>query len=651
MAAGIPVEFPPYVLRPADNLPDIDRDGLPNLAELVIGTNPLAYDSDRDAVGDGAELRSGGDPLDGLPARTGVLSSADTPGTAVDVCAINNVAILADSDAGVAVFNVFNALEPVRIAQVDTPGNCVAVACSGSLIAAADADAGLAIIDISDPPAARIVRQLAPVLLGGGRVDTVATAADLGFVGTSLGHVLAVELATGAVLQRLSFPGAVRDLAVEGTTLYVFEGNRVHAIPFGTGIMRSVGSPVVILEWVDFIANRQRIFAGGERVYVGTGSGYATVDVSDPMDLRVLGSATSQQFGWAQVVPNGAGLGLGAVSVNRSFDGDVYVNELSNPGQTGFLTLHETPGSAMALAIFNGLAYVADREAGLTVVNYQAADVGGVAPTIAITSSLGESTEVTAGAFVVLQARVADDSRQVRHVEFQVNGERIAVDGNFPFEIVYRVPRSMVSSNLTFSATVFDTGGNSATGAGGSVRVLPDVEAPIVSIDRPAELQRFGQFDDVAIGITAEDNSGIQEIRWEFNGAPYPMRRVTQLDWIFEGDMPYGTNSLVAIAVDHAGLVTRSQERRIVVEPRAVSREVSVWTRESTGVLDHAISREVSIWVRDGSSPFDHAISRELSVDVWAAGDGLGPSGVGVEPRDRPDPLVRRIGRNDGDPR
>ena len=43
-------------------------------------------DSDDDGVLDGAEVRQGTDPLDNRPARTGVIRSLDTPGTALDVC-------------------------------------------------------------------------------------------------------------------------------------------------------------------------------------------------------------------------------------------------------------------------------------------------------------------------------------------------------------------------------------------------------------------------------------------------------------------------------------------------------------------------------------------------------------------------------------
>lgn len=71
---------------------DSDGDGLPDDIEFVIGTIPNDPDSDDDGLPDGAEVAQGTNPLDGLVAETGLLSSVDTPGSAVDVCALNDVA-------------------------------------------------------------------------------------------------------------------------------------------------------------------------------------------------------------------------------------------------------------------------------------------------------------------------------------------------------------------------------------------------------------------------------------------------------------------------------------------------------------------------------------------------------------------------------
>ena len=66
------------------------------------------------------------------------------------------MAAVACSGAGVLVFNVFNGMNPVIIAQVNTPGNATAISCSDNLIAVADGTAGLAIIETPNPENLRV---------------------------------------------------------------------------------------------------------------------------------------------------------------------------------------------------------------------------------------------------------------------------------------------------------------------------------------------------------------------------------------------------------------------------------------------------------------------------------------------------------------
>jgi hypothetical protein len=107
-----------------------------------------------------------------------------------------------------------------------------------------------------------------------------------------------------------------------------------------------------------------------------------------------------------------------------------------------------------------------------------------------------------------LRAAVKDDV-QVRNVEFLVGGKRIVVDGNFPFETVYRIPTNATGSNLIFSANIFDTGGNATSVTNSLVNVLPDTQPPTVLIDSPANGQRFTLGDTVDVAVAALDNSGI----------------------------------------------------------------------------------------------------------------------------------------------
>ena len=234
--AGQTLQLPPIVLKRPTS-PDSDGDGLHDDGEFVIGTSPSNPDTDEDGILDGAEVRQGTNPLDGRPVRTGIIASVDTPGTAVDICALNDIVAVADSEAGVSVITTGNGTNPIIIAQVDTPGTAQAVACAGDLIAVADGTAGLAIIDISDPPAARITHQIDL----GGVAQALTSAANVAYVGTSTGQLVVVDLIGGVVLEQALVAGAIHDVAIEGDTLFVLLDRQLLSYDLAQGFFELLG--------------------------------------------------------------------------------------------------------------------------------------------------------------------------------------------------------------------------------------------------------------------------------------------------------------------------------------------------------------------------------------------------------------------------
>ncbi|HMO66287.1 MAG TPA: Ig-like domain-containing protein, partial [Verrucomicrobiota bacterium] len=145
----------PAVIMRRDRSPDTDGDGLRDTAEMIVGTNPDNPDTDGDGISDGAEIRNGTNPLDGLPAATGVIASARTPGVAVDVAAHSGYGVVALAQAGVAIFNLETGFPPTLLALVDTPGNARSVALvtrpnsrDDLRVLVADGPAGLAVVDL-----------------------------------------------------------------------------------------------------------------------------------------------------------------------------------------------------------------------------------------------------------------------------------------------------------------------------------------------------------------------------------------------------------------------------------------------------------------------------------------------------------------------
>lgn len=629
-ANGSSYVIPAILLAPDSAATDEDADGLSDGAEWVIGTNPRAADSDADGIPDGTEIDQGTNPLDNLPAATGIIASADTPGIAVDVTAINERAFLADGEAGVAILDVSNSQSPLRIAQVDTPGTARAVASAGGALAVADGAAGVAIIEATSNRDFRLTRQISAGGLGGGEVLAVAASADLAFAGTTLGQVAVIELTTGDVLQRKDLGGKIEDLAIEGTTLYAWANGKLFVIPFASGLLDLRGS-VPIPGSVNAAQGRGRLFVGDDRAYAVHTRGVHVLEVANPDAPVLIQANDSVQQGWKHFAPNGSGRALAVLGLNAALsnDDDLSLYDATTPviGDAQFITRFATPGIARAVALYNGLAYVADHANGLQVVNYLPYDNLGQPPQVELL--LSETNEVTAGGLVILRARVRDDV-QVRQVRFLLDGDTLVLDGTFPFEHVYRVPTNRVGQSLVFAAVATDTGGNQSRATQSIANVTADTAPPAVTIDSPTQATSFNLFDNVLVRVSAADASGIAELWVELNGARVASQRLSFGEFLFDVPRLIGGHFLQAVAIDNVGLRATSARLPFAVYAEAISREFGVYVGEPANLLGEGISREWSVYVAEADRLGQEAISRELSVFTWEP-ERFGTEGISRE--------------------
>ncbi len=480
-ASGVPTELPGPLLVPVDDAePDADGDGLPDVAEAVLGTDPRNPDSDGDGIADGAEIQQGTNPLDNRPAATGVIANATTDGNAVDVSALNDLAVVANANGSVTVFNV-SGVNPVRVAQVPTPGPALRVANAGNFVAVACGDAGLVILDLTDLATAHIGHTV-PL---GSAVKAVTVAGNIAFAGCDNGRIAAVDLATGTVLATLNTGlGPILDFALAGDYLYALTTSELRALPLDGKGLRIVGSTSLF--------GGLRIVAGGGLAYVAYPRGVYLLSLANPAAPAFLLQNPTPNAGWQQMVPSGSGPGLACVGMG--FDqkpDDVNLYDLGRDGRSQtFQTTFATPGIANAISIHNGLAYVADGTAGLEVINYLAYDNLRRPPTISLSASFSitdDTALVEEGKLARLTAEVTDDV-QVRNVEFYVDGVKVSTDGNFPFEHRFILPtRSATKTTFTVRAKAIDTGGNAAWSGLITVTLTEDVTPPELVQVLPAD--------------------------------------------------------------------------------------------------------------------------------------------------------------------
>ncbi len=457
---------------------DTDGDGIPDVGELALGTNPNKTDSDGDGINDAAELQQGLDPLGGQAFPTGIISSLPLFGEAKNVVVAGandktQTAYVATGSYGLAVVNASQFNNPIILGQLNLAGDATDVAVDANLKIAAVAtnNGGLQLVDVSDP--------MLPVLkktinINASQVEVVDGIA-YATVGTSL---RAVDLLSGEQIQQVTLPGSgtVTGLARDGSYLYGFISGP--DIFFTVDISNSAAPTLKGQLTVSIASTDVGVFAGNGVAYLA-GSGMRTINISNPANPTLI-SDSDLFFTARNIALNGSGLALIA-----SESQGIGVYDITDPQNTNNVVFSvDTPGFTYGVALASGIAYVADGTGGLQVINYLPFDNKGVAPTVTITSSVVDldpnqtGIQITEGGSISIQANVTDDV-QVRNVELLVNGQVVSNDVSFPFDL-----QAIALSNdpnapvVNVQARVTDTGGNTSLSNILTFDLVPDTIAP-----------------------------------------------------------------------------------------------------------------------------------------------------------------------------
>ncbi len=491
--SGQGFSLPEFKLQPTTS-PDSDGDGLSDLAEFILGTNPNNPDTDGDGVRDGAEIQQGLDPLSGRAAATGVIASLPLPGEAKEVVLEGSIldsqqqtAYLALGSRGLGIVNASQFQEPIILGQLDLPGDATDVAVDSNLrIAAVAANAGgLHLVNVADPMQPALLQT---INLNARQVEVIGGVAYV----AAGGDLWSFDLASRALLQQLSLGGApLTGLAGEGLFLYTMDSSRVlRAIDLRDGAMTPRGA-------LTMPAGGGKLFVGNGIAYVaaddGFNGGFATADVSNPDSLALISGVDANNIAGRSVVANGSGLAIAVGRPGGGFGVPVLdVVNIADPSNTGvFLTRFNLSAPPFSLAIGSGIAFVADGSSGLQVVNYRSFDNQGIPPTITLSNSFAMTSPTNGvaeeGKLVLVSARTTDDV-QVRHVEILVDGVKVFTDVSFPFEHRFIAPPlSATKSNFTVRARAIDTGGNFAWSDEITVALTPDATPPRVLRTLPAQ--------------------------------------------------------------------------------------------------------------------------------------------------------------------
>lgn len=472
--------------------PDADSDGLCDIAELAVGTDPANPDSDGDGVADGWEVQRGENPLDGFPATTGPAGGTDTAGSAVHVAIRGDVALVADSAAGVAVFDITPGGTPSLFTQVETPGTAQGVAIEGGLAAVADGSQGVAILDISNPAATRLVRQ---VSLEGATAMAVGLMDGFAYVAAGNRGVYVVDTASGAIAAHINGLGTVGDVVIENDILYVLTSTHLRTFLSAVLGLDALGSIEVPGELAT--ASIRRMTVCGGIAYIGGSSGHRTIDVSRPEAPAMLASPAELQAAVHFLAHDGSRT-LAAISSGDGFQRRIDLYDTSNrQSATNFVVAFDMPGDERAMVWHRGRLLVAADTAGLQVLNPLPPDLARRAPELSVASWATDvdparaGTQVTPGTIVRPRFTVTDD-RQTARVELLLNGRVADTATGCPFSVAtVMASETPGSTRATLRLRAYDVAGNRSetpefevelvAGAPGValVRSAPEAEAPV----------------------------------------------------------------------------------------------------------------------------------------------------------------------------
>lgn len=249
------------------------------------------------------------------------------------------------------------------------------------------------------------------------------------------------------------------------------------------------------------VVGRKRLFVGGGIAYVVDRRGYKTVDVRNPSQPTVLAADQTAQFGWKNIVTNGSGTGVAAVSPNSTRDGahHVSVYDVSDPAQNQqFLAEFSTPGRATSVSIYNAIAYVADGDAGLLAVRYLEPDTGTNAPSVTASTNFADG-RAEEGQWMRFTSEVSDDV-EVRNVQLFIDDALVGTDGNFPFELRFLTPL-IADGSPTFTAQMraTDTAGNVTDSELLTITLTEDATPPRTTRFSPADGSFLGGTENIVL--------------------------------------------------------------------------------------------------------------------------------------------------------
>ena len=299
-------------------------------------------------------------------------------------------------------------------------------------------------------------------------------------VAESAGTLRSYDLATRQIAGTLALPGngVVTDLTLLDDVIFLRHFEFSTAELTLTSVRLGANGQLTLLDFIQPFNIRQGDFGvrsglavDRRALYVASfmtelnppGPGFATFDITDPADLRLLANPSSTTpSGAARLATDGTGHLYFATVPQQNNAVEVF--DVSDPADTGRRVLTQPVAAVQeAIAVGNNLVAFTGPD-GTTLARLLPSDAGAEPPVINSFTAEAEGGVVTEGGRVNVRLDATDDAAIARVDLFLQGDNRVAASVTWPFALDFTVPADLPDNQpLTLTARVTDTGGNVAT--------------------------------------------------------------------------------------------------------------------------------------------------------------------------------------------
>jgi len=382
---------------PTDALADPDHDGLTNLQEFQLGTdphnpdtdgdglsdgdevnlyhtNPLVADSDGDGIPDGVEITTGTDPLNAASFDLGKAVQTLEIKPAVFVLVVNTIIGQASHQLTV-LGHLIDGKTTIDLTSTQRGTNyassnlsiCNFGAPDGNIFASSN---GGCIITVTNnghtATASGTVESFSPTAVSflpiPGFANSVAVSGDTAFVAAGSAGLQVVNLSPDRTAPKIA-----TSLAIPGNANYVAVAGNIAYLAMGTSGLATVDvtNPLApkLLGTIGLAGNALDVVPRGTIAYVANGSSLVLVDVTNPASMAILKSLPLAGTIWGVDVD--ADRHLAAVAAGGS---GLDLIDVTNPAAPAVLGSVIT-GDARGTAIRGDFVIVADQANSMTSVS------------------------------------------------------------------------------------------------------------------------------------------------------------------------------------------------------------------------------------------------------------------------------------------